>query len=383
MNAISISWRIGLAAVVATVIAATSPGAARACTPTYDPFGALVGCCKADGTPMNDGATCVDPNNPCAKNKCTAPSGSTAGTCNKASYTSTAGHPKCLLSTDRCSVGECYNQGCAPIDNQAANGYDFFCDDGEDCTNDSCDDDAATVLIAPICSTTNVAAATTCSTNPSAGTPAGECLVGECDGNGNCADEPAVDGTDCSGTASGGACQPRECDDGVCTNTGDPIYCEGTLALCRQWKCSWLSPTTHECTPVKVPKDTPCDTNDYDCKDRKCQSNGACGNQDEEVGHRCDPNHTSPVLADCLAGTCDARQDCVGEDQYNDEYNGMDCTDTNFCTTHSICVENANGQGGTCKATQSSDCAASTVDCPLCNVGNCNPAAGAPGCGCQ
>src|SRR5262249_4436749 len=129
MNATLIVRRIAFATVLAAASAVTTPGSAAACTAKPDPFGALVGCCGDDGTPLADGATCVDESNPCRKNKCTAPTGTppnlTPGTCTKnASYTATTGHPKCLNTADLCSVGECYAQACTYIGNQSANGFD-------------------------------------------------------------------------------------------------------------------------------------------------------------------------------------------------------------------------------------------------------------------
>lgn len=362
-------------------LVALGGSAALACTPQYDPWGALVGCCKADSTPMALNAVCIDAANPCRKNKCTAGSGSVAGTCTNASFTATNGHPSCLRPGDLCKVGECFTQVCTYIDNKSANGFDLYCDDNKECTNDTCNDSAATVLTPPTCGHSNVADTTSCSDNPG-----GECQVGKCQ-SGNCLNYPAPNSpaVDCS-TASGALCHPKVCVNGVCTANGSDIDCNvvgsGPLAVCRKWQCGWAG-STSSCSQVKVVKGTPCDTNDWDCKNQTCLSTGKCGNQAAGVNTFCDPNRTNSttILGDCTAGRCDTRKDCEGV-AYEDTYNGLACEDGNGCTTGSTCVPDPSGAGGTCKATAAAQCAADTVDCLLCNAGNCNPAAGAPGCGC-
>ncbi|HSQ00603.1 MAG TPA: hypothetical protein VL049_25550 [Candidatus Dormibacteraeota bacterium] len=379
MNATSIVRRIAFATILAATWAATTPGSAVACTPQYDPFGAVVGCCAANGTPMNDGAVCIDPGNPCRKNKCTAPSGSTPGTCTKnASYTATALHPKCLVAGDLCSVGECYSQACTYIGNQSANGFAPFCDDDTDCTDDFCDDTNATVLIAPTCTHSNTVAAAACADNPSAADP---CQPGQCDGNGACLDTAAPDGYNCSGTTVDGQCQPRQCESGICVDDGTPITCTGTIDVCKQWQCAWTSQTTWTCNRVPKPIGTSCDTSDFDCKVQTCNSKGKCSGHLVPLPHFCDPErtNTTTILPDCNAGTCDNRGDCAGI-TYNDGYNGMACNDAINCTVNSICVEDPSGVGGACMATQASDCAPATTSCN-CSVA-CDPNAGPPKCGC-
>lgn len=353
------------------------------CNIQRDAFGVVVGCCAdvGGGTPMAEDTVCINPLNPCQKSKCTAPvNANTAGSCNKVAFSNTTGHPACLKDGDLCSVGECYQQACTYIGNNPANGFDALCDDNEDCTSDSCDDDGASFVDPPTCTNTAVGNGTSCDSNPG-----GECQVGIC-AAGDCVNSPAPDYTDCSGTSSEGDCQPRHCVAGVCTNNGDPIPCEGELAICRKWKCEWLTTTTYECTPVKAVGDD-CDTNPWDCKNQVCNSQGKCGNQAAQAQSFCDPDriddgsNPNVVLPNCAAGRCDARKECEANG-YDDTYNGMNCNDGNVCTTGSTCVENANGVGGVCKATSATQCEASTVDCPVCNVGNCNPAAGAPNCGC-
>lgn len=355
---VAVGWFAG-----ARIADATCPGV---CTPTFDPFGAVVGCCKADCTYKTGSSTareCISSTNPCQQGHCNE----TSHVC-EGGWVNPDGHPACLSQTDTCKVGECFNQACTYIDNKVANGFDDFCDDDKVCTTDSCTE-SANQYTAPTCSHSNVAPLTPCT-----GNPGGECTVGKCSAD-QCVNYPAPDGTDCS-TADGDTCHPKYCQVGVCTPNGADITCpipgNPALGVCRIWHCGW-SGSNPSCTQVFAPTTQSCDTNSHDCKAQMCRTNGSCGNQGEAINHVCDPNFTTP-LSDCTTGVCDARHNCTGI-TYDPDYDGVACTDSNVCTTASACDHDT----ASCRGTA---CAANTVDCPACNVGNCDPTKGIPNCGC-
>jgi hypothetical protein len=358
--------RIVLVAATALVVGVLSyaPGAA-ACTPTTDAFGVTTGCCNANGTPMALNTSCIVPSNPCQRNKCTAPSGSNAGTCSNASNLNAGGHPQCISATDSCKVGECYNQVCTYVGNDQTQGFTDRCDDNVDCTGDMCNKDGSGNFIN--CTHTTLTNNEVCDdSNP----PLTACQQGECQG-GACIAVPAP-GQDCS-DSTGNTCTPKICDsNGVCQPNGPPITCSGTPSVCHEFACAWVSgsPT---CTLAKQPVGTNCDTDAHDCKNQSCLSTGKCGNQAQPVGTVCDDNFATP-LVDCQTGVCSSRKECAGITG-DSNLNGQVCqTDSDPCSTQTcqdgVCnTGTCNGSGtactigGGCGTTTPGVCSSGTPPC--------------------
>jgi hypothetical protein len=286
--------------------------------------------------------------------------GNPDSTCN-GSYTNGPG--TCVVQDGLfCRLGECKQQLCTADEDEEL--VPLRCDDNNDCNSDTC---TGATYNTPGCSHANLANGTACSftdTDPCTG---GECTDGVC---GSVPD----DGAFC-GTASGNICTPAHCNANAdcIPDEGDPITCEGTLAKCRKWACSWEG-STHSCDQVKVdhtnPAENGCDTDAHDCKIQTCGKGGKCNAAAQPVNTSCDANFTTP-LTDCYSGQCDSRKNCEGEDfGIFGYYDGVACgsQDTNPCTSQTCqgltcgvvscnsdtCV--ACGVSGTCGGTPPSSC---------------------------
>jgi len=341
---------------------------AASCTPQYvqvteDPASkVLVGCCNDNGTWKTGSLSaraCLNPSNMCQKGHC---DGNPNSSCN-GSFTNAPGD--CVLQDGQfCKVGECKQQLCTAADDPED--IPLRCDDGNDCSNDSCNTGTATYTT-PSCSHSNVANGSDCvfdDTDP--------CTTGACT-DGTCGSVPD-DGAFC-GSASGNTCTPAYCNaNGDCLPQGDPIPCTGQLQKCRKWACAWDGETP-ECSQIKVdsanPAENSCDTDAHDCKIQTCGPGGKCNAVSVPAGTSCDSNFTTP-LTDCYSGLCDSRKNCENETlgvfgYYDDVPCGAQ--DSNVCTTQTC-------QGLTCGVVE-----CTTNTCSACGVdGVCSDASGSCTC---
>jgi hypothetical protein len=212
-------------------------------------------------------------------------------------------------------------------------GSDADCNDGNACTDDSCEpdetcsntpnyDDAVyccdplTGVLTPI-DDDNDCTEDICNPDgtvdhiPTPGVPCGEPPVGECDvqdtcdAQGQCAPEHAPGSTPCGEPGS------SECD--------QPDTCDGSGS----------------CQPNYEPPDTTCgDSTDDDCTDPDtCDGMGACQGNDAPNGTPCDDLDACTEGETCTAGVC-------GSGTAVDCDDGLDCT-TDTCNAGTGLCENA------------------------------------------
>ncbi len=217
---------------------------------------------------------------------------------------------------DACTIGDlCLNGQCQP--GKAAN-----CNDGNLCTDDSCDPESG-------CLHTNNTApcndANTCTLNDLCGD--GQCQPGgqllDCDDGNICTDDACEAGVGCVHAKN-----QSPCDDGNACTTGDSCTAGGCQAGSGLLDCNDNNPCTTDscdaeigCTYASntIPCDDgdPCTLNDH-CKDGLCGA-GAAPNCDD--GNPC---------------TDDA---CIGDGTCQHIPNLGDCDDGNACTLGDHCSE--------------------------------------------
>ncbi|GIW41777.1 MAG: hypothetical protein KatS3mg076_2354 [Candidatus Binatia bacterium] len=233
---------------------------------------------------------------------------------------------------------------------------DALCDDGNQCTADSCDPSLD-------CQNTNEPAGTTCDDGVS-------CTENDqCDGSGTCAGTP----NDTSATTATSAPPTRfacttddQCDgSGNCTGTPDDTNCDDTVA-CTTDTCDPDDPNADGQGCVFTPDDTNCDdgatcTQDVcDPDDPGADSDGCVITPDDTVcedGNVCTDNACDPddPGADGTTG-------CV------DTFNTDPCDDGIPCTTGDVC-----DGAGNCAGTPDDDLC---DDSDECTVDVCDPETG-------
>ncbi len=275
---------------------------------------------------------------------------------------------------EKCDNGTCI--GGAPV----------LCDDGVDCTMDSCDNDAGGCVFAAddsFCDDgTYCNGQETCSVTD--GCQAGvavdcddgvDCTVDSCDEDNdtctNTADDSLCDdGLFCNGQETCSAtdgCQQGvtvDCDDGVdctvdscdedndaCVNTTDDSLCDNGLWCDGEETCS----ATDGCQPG-----TPPDCSDgIDCTYDDCDENNGCFSTPVDL--MCDD--TNACTADtCSPGISPDSTGCV----HNTLDDGTSCSDDNLCNGDEVC------RGGMCQAGTPLFCS----DDNPCTINYCAPAAG-------
>ena len=271
--------------------------------------------------------SCAD-NNPCTADSCDAQTGCinepVAGAC-------TNGDP-CTVG-DTCLNGLC--QGGAPLD----------CDDGNECTTDSCGNGGACVNepVAGVCDDGDK-----CTTGDHC--EAGACVADgalDCLDDNPCTDEHCDPALGCVSTLNQAPCD----DDDLCT-TGD--HCQ--LGLCvssGQLACVDGNPCTDDsCSPgigcEFTPNDAQCDDGN-ECTEQDGCSDGQCLGQGYPD---CDD------LDECTADVCDPATGCV-----HLSLSGVVCEDGNLCTVGDQCEE------GVCEPGSEPSC----DDGDVCTQDQCDP----------
>ena len=301
--------------------------------------------CKGNLLDCND-------NNPCTDDSCDIKT----GTCGKVNVPDDQICEDGSLCTakDACKAGVCKG---------VVLGTDGIpgCDDGNPCTDDSCDPAKGCVAVA----------------NKASCEDGDACTVGDV-----CADSKCVAGGGKKDCDDGNACSddtcdkikgcvsvnvPKACDDGnkctkddVCTDGkcigGGSVSCADSN-VCTTDKCDAKAGCTNTPNTLKCTDSSVC-TNDDTCKDSKCVPGVAvkCDDGNPCTADSCDPKTgckvvNSPVKQACddgnsctSADACDGKGKCVGV--------GKDCNDDNACTVDScannVCASKPAASGAPC-----------------------------------
>lgn len=350
---------------------------------------------------------------------------------------------------NRCTIDECIGGSCrwTPVTDGTSCDDDRFCtspgtcvsgectgvvendcDDGDDCTDDLCDDvmmecrhtlhprpGAEGPLGEPTCedgldndcdgqTDGEDANCTPCETAADCddGNP---CTEDSCnDLTGICTNAPAADGTPCE---DGEFCTVDEaCSAGVCTG-GEPRDCSAEAPVCNVGRCH---EGTDRCFGEPVPDGTPCLDDRYCTVNEACAAGaclaggvrdcaaygdacnigvcdddlGACARRPEPDGTPCDDGQACSVGESCVAGVCGGGmpRDCSALDGpcqtgVCDETSG-DCfavplADGTACDDGLLCTEGTTCNAGACGGGRPTDCSA--LDGP-CQTGVCDEASG-------
>ncbi len=215
---------------------------------------------------------------PCARWKCETGRCTPAQLSDGTTCTTAGGCP---------APGQCKTGGC--------NATGLVCDDGNDCTLDTCLDTA--------CFHANFLAGSSCQTG------AGACVVGVCDDQGTC----------------NKLLLPQHCRiDGTCYAAGDAK--PGT-------PCARCLPESATSTWTSV-VDGPCSDGDSCTSGDQCDPTSACVGKPVEC----------PGTTACAVLSCDPKLGCVSTPQ------AATCTDGDPCTTGDVCTQ------GDCKGAATLDC---------------------------
>ena len=267
-----------------------------------------------------------DDGNPCTKDSCAPVAGCT--------YSAVVGG---CSDDDPCTIGDACSNGLCVA------GPQLDCDDGNVCTDDSCDQTGACVH-AP---------------NKSPCSDGNACTAGDhCDG-GTCI-FAGLEGCNDDNVCTADSCDPSQgclhllntapCDDeDVCT-TGDhchlgscisdgPLTCEDGNS-CTDDSCDPQTGCSH------VPNEVPCDDGNLCTEDDACNG-GQCAGGSMVV---CDDGNQ------CTTNYCDLAQGCVAMNKA-----GL-CDDGNACTVESTCADGACGDGIAFTCDDENGCTDDTCD---------------------
>jgi len=328
------------------------------------------GVCKGDGVDCDDG-------NPCTDDSCTLEDG-----CFHAA------------NTAPCDDGDACTTNDACLGNTCVPGAPLLCNDNNPCTDDACDAGTG-------CTTTNNTAPCSdknlctlndqCKDGGCAGTSTLDCddgnvctddscdAVSGCDHLDNVA--PCEDGNDCS--------EGDLCTEGLCVGGESTCGCEAD-ADCAEFEDGDVCNGTLICDKnsfpfsCKVDLDTVvvCDTtDDTTCSKNTCDTGtGECAQTAQENGLVCDDADACTTTDTCENGDCtgEGAPECDDEDPCttdgcdadggctHEPVDGGACDDGNLCTTFDEC------SAGACQGTQPTDCDDNTP----CTVDGCGALTG-------
>lgn len=335
---------------------------------TYDECDPVTGC---KHTPMPAGSLCNDDDACTLIDTCNAQGqcvGSTPLTCNdgkECTSDSCNAATGCVFAnkanTETCNDGNL----CTTVDKCDGQGAcvgsgSLSCNDGNVCTSDSCDPSVG-------CKYTNATSATSCDDGSL-------CTTNDkCNGAGGCAGTPKVcdaAADDChapgtcnpaDGVCSAGAALPNGSlcnDDNACTrvDTCQSGSCVGSSPIvCDATECrnaGACDPDTGTCGGTPKANGTACSDFNVCTLTDSCQ-NGSCIGTGSLSCDDGDP---------CTIDSCDARTGCT----HTPAATGTACDDGNACTTASQC------NAGKCVAVANLDCS----DDDPCSVDRCDPTIG-------
>ncbi len=237
---------------------------------------------------------------------------------------------------DACSEGSCLS------------GSIMGCDDGNPCTDDSCDPNTGCIHSPNTVSCDDGNSCTTTDTC-SAGACLGNVPV-DCDDDNVCTTDGCIPATGCTHTNNTAPCEDSDactvfdaCLDGSCSG--------GTAIVCFDGNDC----TDDDCDPatgcVNPPSSGGCDddnacTTGETCSDGLCQGGSAVG---------CDDGNS------CTTNSCDPDAGCI-----DTPATGPSCSDGDLCTLDDTC------QDGVCTGGPTDSC----DDGNVCTDNNCNPASG-------
>jgi len=352
-------------------------------TPCSDGDACTIGdVCAGGGCTVGAPKVCTD-SNPCALPKCDPTSG------------------KCVVKPgnlpcddgNACSGGDTCTDGvCKPASFQV-------CNDGQWCTNDSCDTKTGACVFVTVAQPCNDGDACTagdackdgaCQGKPVACNDGNPCTSDSCDPAKGCQFAPANDGgvcTDGNACTSGDACLKGSCKGtGITCNDGNPC----TSDTCDTKTGCKYTPTTGACNDGN-----PCTVGDS-CATGKCVSGtqAACNDSNPCSDDVCDPktggcaftnDNTNPcsdgnacTIGDgCKDGKCAAgatNKDCADNNPCTTEWcdpaagckvvanPAVACDDGNACTTKDICVGSTCNSGTIDLCDDNNVCTADTCD---------------------
>ena len=307
--------------------------------------------CIAQITP---GKSCND-DNPCTVDDACGE----AGVCTGTSVCTCTNDLECEGFFQPCDAKlSCVEGSCVPT-GEAVN-----CDDGNECTTDTCEPSSGTCVYVNIsgeCDDDNLC------------TTADKCIDGICAGvSVDCEDgDPCTTGEICD--AASGECLPGSGECPGCTAASDcppALACGGTWE-CTDGTCVYDGSAAVDCSDVAT---GPCETASCDSDSNNCVVSTLSDGIDCDDGDQCTANDTC-VSGTCQAGAtidCNDSQPCTNDSCdpaigcVNTAKSGDVCDDGSACTLGDICDE------GQCKSTAPIDC----DDENPCTVDTCTPDAG-------
>ncbi|HUU02962.1 MAG TPA: calcium-binding EGF-like domain-containing protein [Myxococcota bacterium] len=334
---------------------------------------ALAGCgagnigSPADGGGDGGAANCessadCDDGNPCTADSCTD------AICTNENIAASCDDGDACTENDVCSAGAC-------------TGTAISCDDGNDCTNDSCDSLTGCVFANNTAACDDGDACTSgdaCSSGACQAGPATDCN----DGN-SCTDDSCDSLTGCAHADNtlacndGDACTENDvCSAGACS--GSSIFCDDGK-VCTDDSCDSLTGCVYANNTASCDDGDACTSGDAcssgacqagpatdcddgnSCTDDSCDSLTGCAHADNTLA--CDDGDACTSGDTCSGGVCQAgtATDCddgkVCTDDSCDSLSGCvfannaaACNDGDACTSGDAC------SGGTCQAGQAIDC---------------------------
>jgi len=218
----------------------------------------------------------------------------------------------------------------ACADGACKGGDPLVCDDGQPCTDDSCD---------PVngCIHASKGDGTECDDGSDC-TTADHCTAGVCGGTGKVCD----DGNPCTANGcSGGVCSFTALPDGTACQDGDACTqndscvagaCKpGTAKVCNDGNdCTSdaCNATTGACVYSNLPTTATCNDGNACTKGDHCNGSGACVKTSDVVCF---------FMGTCLKVTCDPALGCVTSPLAN----GTTCDDGDYCTVDDACLDGA------------------------------------------
>jgi len=285
--------------------------------------------CDANGHCVGGGSRTCDDGNPCTDDSCDPAVG--------CQYRVLNGVP--------CNDGNACTQGESCQNGSCQGGTPLFCDDGNSCTRDTCDPMTGCLYLAQAgipCDDRNV-----CTTHDACDANGGcvgevvscddgnPCTEDSCDPASGCVHLPKDDGTTCD---DGNACTLDDrCQAGRC-RPGSPKECPPDANPCTAEVCAG---STGEC--ISVPVAGPCDDGDRCTVGDRCLD-GRCVGGEQPLP--CDDGNP------CTDDSCDPASGCVHV--LSDD--GTPCDDGSACTDHDQCL------GGVCTG-EGIQCPPSPIPC--------------------
>ncbi len=230
-------------------------------------------------------------------------------------------------------------------------------DDGNECTNDSCDAGGEAHEPKPLNTPCGAGGALYCDDSGSClgctdasqcTAPSNQCLTATCL-SGACGSTAVADGTSCDD--SNLCSQVDTCQAGACTGS-NAVVCSASDQCHAAGTCS---PATGSCSNPSKPNGTTCNDSDLCTQTDSCQA-GACVGSNPVVCSASDQCHA--------AGTCSP---ATGSCSNPSKPNGTTCNDSDLCTQTDSC------QAGACVGSNPVVCSASD-QCHA--AGTCSPATG-------